>query len=219
MIFVNFKTYQRASGENAPSLAQTIADVASSSGIKIIPVVSALDIKEIVQTTTLEVWAQKLDPVEFGAHTGALLAESAKEDGACGAFINHSEARLSNDAEIAFLVNKLRSLQMKSLVFAPDLDNLQKYLDYKPDFIAYEPPELIGNKETSVATSQPEVVSKAVELAKKASLPLIVGAGIHSMADVKKSLELGAVGVAVASDIADSADPKAQLLDLVEGFK
>jgi len=39
------------------------------------------------------------------------------------------------------------------------------------------------------------------------------------MMDVKKSIELGAAGIAVASDIVKSADPRKELLDLVEGFK
>ena len=39
------------------------------------------------------------------------------------------------------------------------------------------------------------------------------------MDDVRKSLELGAVGVAVASDIVKSEDPKKEILDLIEGFK
>jgi len=46
-----------------------------------------------------------------------------------------------------------------------------------------------------------------------------VGAGIHELTDVKKSMELGAVGVAVATDIVKAVDPKKELLDLVEGFK
>ena len=59
----------------------------------------------------------------------------------------------------------------------------------------------------------------AVETAKTHNLPLIVGAGIHSRDDVKKSLELGATGIAVAKDILKAENPKKELLDLVEGFK
>jgi thiamine monophosphate synthase len=39
------------------------------------------------------------------------------------------------------------------------------------------------------------------------------------MEDVKKSLELGAVGVAVATAVVKATDPKAKLLELTEGFK
>ena len=87
-----------------------------------------------------------------------------------------------------------------------------------PDFLAYEPPELIGGT-ISVATSQPEIIAKASVITKEAGIPLIVGAGINSCNDVKKSLEFGAVGVAVASDVIKSSNPRDELMDLTEGFK
>jgi len=77
----------------------------------------------------------------------------------------------------------------------------------------------VGSTTTSVAEAQPEVISQAEEIARSAGLPLIVGAGIHNLSDVKKSLELGAVGVAVATDVVKSADPKKELMELTEGFK
>ncbi len=89
----------------------------------------------------------------------------------------------------------------------------------KPTYVAYEPPELIGSKTTSVARAKPEVIAKAVKLSKEKRIPLVVGAGISSMEDVKKSLELGAVGVGVASDVVKAKNPKKELLDLTEGFK
>ncbi|KKR70842.1 MAG: Triosephosphate isomerase, partial [Candidatus Woesebacteria bacterium GW2011_GWA2_40_7b] len=85
--------------------------------------------------------------------------------------------------------------------------------------VSYEPPEFIGSVTTSVAEAKPEIVSQAAGIARSFGLPLIVGAGIHSMDDVRKSLELGAVGVAVATDIVKAEDPKKELLDLTEGFK
>ena len=88
-----------------------------------------------------------------------------------------------------------------------------------PNYVAYEPPELIGSLTTSVAQAQPEIITQAHEIANAAGTPLIVGAGVHSREDVKKSLELGAVGVAVASDIVTAKDPRKEILDLVEGFK
>jgi len=48
---------------------------------------------------------------------------------------------------------------------------------------------------------------------------LIVGAGVHQKEDVVKSLELGAIGVAVATDIVKAQDPKKEIEDLLAGFK
>jgi triosephosphate isomerase len=89
----------------------------------------------------------------------------------------------------------------------------------KPTYAAYEPPELIGSKTTSVSKAKPDVIVKAVALSKEAGIPLIVGAGVSSAKDVKTCIELGAVGVAVASDVVVANDPKKELLDLTEGFK
>ena len=49
MIFVNFKTYQEGTGASALSLISVLEKAAKESGIKIIPVVQAADIKEAVE--------------------------------------------------------------------------------------------------------------------------------------------------------------------------
>ena len=64
----------------------------------------------------------------------------------------------------------------------------------------------------------PPFTSDAIMEATDAGIPLIVGAGINSAADVKKSLELGAVGVAVATDVVKATNPRGELIDLTEGF-
>jgi len=45
MIFLNFKTYEEASGSKALSLVSIVEDVALSTQIKIIPVVQTIDFK------------------------------------------------------------------------------------------------------------------------------------------------------------------------------
>jgi triosephosphate isomerase len=218
MIFVNFKTYKQGTGENALSLVKILEEVADKTQIKIIPVVQAADIKEIVSQTKLEVWAQKVDAFYFGAHTGAILPEAVVEDGGTGTFINHSEAKISDFDELEKVVKRSSEVGLKSLVFASDLKELERVVGLLPTFVAYEPPELIGSKDTSVTRERPEIISKAVEIAKAAKVPLIVGAGIKTSEDVKKSLELGAVGVAVSSDVVVSENPKSELLNLTLGF-
>ena len=93
------------------------------------------------------------------------------------------------------------------------------YLSLNPTYIAYEPPEFIGRSDISVATAKQGIIASAFELSKWAGVPLVVGAGVHSREDVRKCLELGAVGVAVAKDILMAQDPEAEVLDLAEGFK
>lgn len=218
MIFVNFKTYEEGTGQKAVEMVRILESIAHESQVKIIPVVQASDVKEIVASTTLPVWAQKIDPVEFGAHTGAVIPEAVAEDGAFGTFLNHSEAKFANFDELAKASDRAKDVGLKTLIFAANLEELRNVCSLTPNFVAYEPPELIGSATTSVARAQPEIISQAHEIADSAGIPLIVGAGVHSREDVKKSLELGAVGVAVSSDIMKAEDPKRELLDLVEGF-
>jgi len=216
MIFVNFKTYEQGTGGNAVELAQVLEGVASSAQLKIAAVVQAADILEVVQNVTLEVWAQHIDPIDYGAHTGAILPESIKEDGATGTFLNHSEHKFESFSVLETAHKRAQELDLKTLVFAVDLEELKKVLKLKPTYVAYEPPELVGSQTTSVTEARPEIIAQAVTIAKEEGLPLIVGAGIKSATDVRKSIELGASGVAVASDIVKAKDPKKELLELIE---
>lgn len=219
MIFINFKTYEEATGANAINLASTLDSVSSSSHVKIIPVVQATDIKEVVESTKLEVWTQKVDAVEPGAHTGAILPEAVVEDGAVGTFLNHSENRIEGYELLSKTINRATQAGLKTLVFAKDIEELKKVVGMKPTLVSYEPPELVGSLETSVAKAEPEIIKKASEISKAARLPLIVGAGIKSAEDIRVSLKLGAAGVAIASGIVKAPDPKAKLLELIKGFE
>lgn len=218
MVFVNFKTYAEGTGENALNLLKILEEVADDSQIKVIPVLQAADIKEATLSSKLEIWAQKIDPVTYGAFTGAILAEAVFEDGAVGTFLNHSESKFVNFDELASASDRANEVGLKTLIFAADEKEFENILSLRPTFAAYEPPELVGGR-VSVVSAKPEIISQVNHLAAKAGIPLIVGAGIHTNEDIRKSLELGAVGVAVSSDIVKAEDPRKELLELIEGFK
>jgi len=218
MIFVNFKTYQEGTGENALDLVKIIQEVVEETQIKIIPVVQATDVKEITQIAKLEIWVQSIDPIDYGAHTGGILPEAVLEDGASGTFLNHSENRFDDFEKLRLVIKRCSELGLKTLVFVANIDELKEILKMKPTFIAYEPPDLVGSTKTSVIKEKGKVIIESVELARKEGTPFIVGAGIKSTEDIRKSLEFGAVGVAVASSIVKSGDPKEKLLDLAAGF-
>jgi len=219
MIFVNYKTFEESSGPKALILTKILEEVAHASQVKIIPVVQIIDAEAVIAGTTLEVWIQHVDPLSYGPHTGWTLPEEAAKVGVSGVFLNHSEHKF-NDFEALQVANeKALSANLKTLIFAGSLDELNKITGLTPTYVAYEPPELVGSTTTSVARAQPEIISQASEITRSAGLPLIVGAGVSSMEDVKKSLELGAVGMAVATAVVKATDPKAKLLELTEGFK
>lgn len=219
MIFVNYKTFEEGSGLKAVALTKILEEAAKESQIKIIPVVQVIDAESIIASTTLEVWIQHVDPLTYGAHTGWTLPEEVAKIGVAGVFLNHSEHKFDNFDSLYTATEKAIAANLKTLVFAGNLEELTKVSELGTTYVAYEPPEFIGSTTTSVASAQPEIIAKSAEIARSKGLPLIVGAGVHSMQDVKKSLELGAVGVAVATDIVKATDPKKELMDLVAGFQ
>ena len=219
MIFVNFKTYEQGTGTSGIALARILETVSFSSQVKIIPVVQAADVAEITQISKLEIWVQHIDPVGYGPHTGYVVPEAVYEDGAMGTFLNHSEHKFERFEDIKRAQERAKEAGLKTLIFAANLEELKQVILLSPTYVSYEPPELVGSKSTSVAKAMPEVISKASDITRDNELPLIVGAGIKSAEDVRRSLELGAVGVAVASDIVTASNPRKEILDLVEGFK
>ncbi len=218
MIFVNFKTYLEGTGANAVKLAHVMEEVSTESQIKLIPVVQAADVREVVQSVKLEVWVQNVDSAEYGAHTGSIIPEAVKEDGASGTFLNHSEHRFLSFEELEKAHQRARDVGLKTLVFAGNIAQLVSILSLAPDFVSYEPPELVGSTTTSVSQAKPEVIAEAVEISKGKRLPLIVGAGIKTEEDIRVSLGLGATGFAIASSIVKSPDPKSELLKLTKGY-
>jgi len=85
-----------------------------------------------------------------------------------------------------------------------------------PDYVAVEPPELIGTG-IPVSKAKPEVITNTVNLVKKISpkVKVLTGAGISTGEDVKKALELGTVGVLLASGVTRAKDPEKAIRDLV----
>ena len=217
MIFVNFKTYAESSGENGLKLLSIISEVCETSSVQVIPVVQAVDLTSAVAQTKIPIWVQNIDAITYGAHTGGVLPEEVKRIGAVGTCLNHSEHKLDS-SQIATHIGRAKEVGLRTLVFAGGIEELGLVLSMDPDFASYEPPELVGSTTTSVSQAKPEVISQAAQICHSAGIPLIVGAGIHSTEDVRVAVQRGAVGVAVATDIVKSVDPKKSLLELLAGF-
>lgn len=220
MIFVNFKTYKEGTGAQAVNLLQIINSVQAQTKVTVIPVVQVADSRLCVNTSIYGVWVQHVDAIEYGQNTGWVLPEAVLAQGVKGTFLNHSEHKfpVSSD-QLSVAVKRCREVGLETVVFAADLEELEKVLKFKPTYVAYEPPELIASKETSVAKVKLDVVRRAAGVAKEVGVPLIVGAGIKDIGDVKGSLSAGAVGVAVSSAVVLAEDPRKVLMELAGGFK
>jgi len=214
MIVVNLKTYKEGTGHNTVKLAKIAEQVSK----KIILAVQTTGIFRITKATGLTVYAQHVDPEDFGAHTGKVLIESVWTSGGRGSLLNHSENRIPFEQikKTVEKVKRLHFLNFSLIVCAQDLEEAKKIAKLRPDYIAYEPPELIGG-DISVSTAKPEIIKDIVEAVKP--IPILVGAGIKNGFDVKKSRELGAIGVLLASGVVKAENKKAVIEDLVRGLE
>ena len=89
----------------------------------------------------------------------------------------------------------------------------------KPNFIAVEPPELIGG-DISVTTADPGIVSGSVAAVTDIdkNIKVLCGAGVKNGKDVAKSIELGAEGVLLASGVVKAKDKESVIRDLALGL-
>lgn len=213
MIIVNFKTYEQATGKKARKIAEACEKAAENTGTEVTVVPQQADLLRTADTQ-VKTYAQHIDPVEPGSHTGSVLPESVIEAGATGTLLNHSEKRLDEDT-LKDAIWRASELGLETVVCAQDPAEAERFSEYSPDFIAYEPPELIGG-DTSVSSAKPELIEEAVE---RSSVEVLTGAGIKTREDVEKSLELGCKGVLVASGVIKSDDPYTSVKELCEGLE
>lgn len=212
MIVINFKAYDNAVGEKSEKIIEASRKASDDTGELVIVCPQPED---LFRAENVEAFAQHVDGVEPGSHTGSILAKGVKDAGASGTLINHSENRL-RDRAIEASVNAADSLGLETIVCAQSPEECEKYSGFNPDYIAFEPPELIGGS-NPVSEAEPGLIEKAVEKTGK-NVGTLTGAGIKSRKDVEKSIELGCEGVLVASGVVKANDIYREIKDLCEGL-
>lgn len=205
---INFKTYERGTANKAKELAKIIKEVRKEKGEKIIAAVQPTDILEV--SKIIPTFSQHMDPINFGSNTGHILPEAVKQSGAIGTLLNHSERRIPLE-EVEFLIKRCQSMGLKTIVCCKNPEECEKISKLKPDWIAIEPPELIGTGR-SVSQENPEIIRKSKKVSE---VPLLCGAGITKREDVERARGLDARGILVASAVVKSKEPKKVLKQLV----
>jgi triosephosphate isomerase len=204
LFIINYKNYSEISGTNAAKLASAAGTVAKKWGVKIAIAPPHHLLSSIRYSGPI--LAQHVDNAKAGSTTGFVVPELLKKSRINGSLINHSEHRIPAK-DIAELVKRLRVLRMVSVVCVKNVQEAAKYAKLNPDYIAIEPPELIGSGR-AVSTEKPELITKAVQAVKAAknNTKLLCGAGLVSGQDVRKAIELGSKGILVASGIVKAKD-------------
>ena len=202
-ILINLKTYKY--GKESLNLVKKIEKFNKD----IIVGVQPTEIFQISKSTKLEVFSQHTDFFVPERFTGYVIPEAVKSAGAKGVFLNHSEHRLSFDV-IKKTTTRCKKIGLKVAVFVDSLNLAKKVDKLKPDYLVYEPAELVGGK-ISVSETKPSVIHKISKVVKN---PFLVGAGIKTKKDIDKSIELGAKGVAFSSAITLAKNPEKKLKQL-----
>ncbi len=210
-IFINFKHYENAVGFNVTKLLDEFSNIKEQDNI--FYCLSPIDLRLNEKYKNLNIFAQGVNASGYGAFTGSISIESLKSIGINGTILNHSENRIDPNL-IQKIVEKSKKLNFTVVLCAENLDEIKKYSLLRPDYIAYEPPELIGGT-ISVSSSKPDIIEDAAKICHEKT-DLLVGAGIKTSEDVSKSIELGASGVLVASGIIRNAKPINTLISLME---
>jgi triosephosphate isomerase len=200
MFVINCKNYEEISGDKIIKFIKIAEKVSKKYKVKI-AIAPPQHLIALVSNSSILVLAQHIDDSKVGSTTGFVIPELLKKSKVSGSLINHSEHRISSK-EIVKLVSKLKKLKMISVLCVKNVSEAKKYAKLNPNYIAIEPPELIGSGK-AVSKEKPGLIIKAAEAVKSAknNTKLLCGAGIVSGEDVTKAVELGSKGILVASGI------------------
>lgn len=219
IIIVNYKTYTESTGKNAVELAKKAERVHEETGVYVGVAPQLADLATVARSVAIPVFAQHIDPIRPGGYTGHVLADSAKEAGAIGTLINHSERQLKL-SDIEQIIRQTREHNMISVVCANNPSVSAAVAVLEPDMIAIEPPELIGTG-IPVSKAQPEIITGTIKLVREVNKKVMVlcGAGISRGEDVVAALKLGTQGVLVASGIVKAKNPYAIIREFADASK
>ena len=216
VIIVNYKAYEEVEGSRGAMISGICEEVAKESGVSIVVSPPQVQLSSTASLVDIPVLAQHVDAFTPGSRTGWITPSMVKAAGAKGTLINHSEHPVSLDY-IAKVVALCKELDLVTVVCADTVDTARDIAPFGPDFIAVEPPELIGG-DISVTTAKPEVVSDAVKAVHEVDpfIKVLCGAGVKTGNDVKVAIELGAEGVLLASGVVKASSIKSALRELIQ---
>lgn len=219
-LIINFKNYTDIGGEKTLELSKVAEQVRNSTGVEIVIAPPQPSLSQVCTMVKTPVISQHVDSSKPGSTTGYFVPEIVKSYGVIGSLINHSEHRIDSLDSIGELVEVLRGLQMVSVVCGRTVEEARNIARFNPDFIAIEPPELIGSGK-AVSKENPAIITESIAAAaeQSKSSKVICGAGIIDKTDVESALRLGANGILVASGIIKAPSWHDKIYELALGFK
>lgn len=213
MLFINLKTYQRGTGKLALEFVKHAEELYREIPVPITILAQAADVRLLAENTSMPIWSQHMDNIEYGKNTGWILPSALIEAGAKGTMINHAEHKMPL-ADVSSMIEKYMSSNFGILVSTTSPEETMLMDQLHPNFVTYEPQEYIGTK-TSVVDAAPDVIKS---LAAKLNSSLVIGAGIHAPKHITDGIMLGAKGFLISSGILLDNDPKARLKEYMIAY-
>ena len=212
---INFKNYAEASAGKTVELARAAQAAAKKLDVELVIAPPQPSLALVCKNVDMPVVCQHVDGEKEGATTGFFVPEVARSYGAAGSLVNHSEHRIGMEA-VEEIVKRLRSLGMVSIVCARTPEEVSQIARFSPDFIAIEPPELIGSGR-AVSKENPAIITDSIRAADGKS-KVICGAGITDGGDIAKAIQLGSHGVLVASGIVKASSWPDKIAELASAM-
>ncbi|MEK6927078.1 MAG: triose-phosphate isomerase [Nanoarchaeota archaeon] len=208
MIVVNLKNYK--SGAKLLDLLKQI-EIYYGKAVVAVPIVI---LKDAVESTTLDIFAQHVDFKEAGKSTGFVLPEQIVEVGGKGAILNHSEHRVKM-SDIKKTLKRCSEVGLNVIVCASNLKETKQIMAFEPYAIAFEDKKLISTGK-SITEHRLNDLKKFVEMMKGSGIRALCGAGISSGKDVGHAISIGCDGVLVSSVVANTSNPEKFLKEVSE---
>src|SRR2546426_2116630 len=213
-LILNFKNYSEALGAKSLELSRAAERVSSVVDVEIVVAPPTPMIGAVASAVNNRVFSQKADVAKVGQSTGALIPESIKAAGAAGSILNHSEARVT-PSELNLVLPRLKSIGLAVCLCAQTPRQVRKLAALSTEYIAVEPPELIGSG-VAVSKARPELIEGSVRAARSAAYHgrMLCGAGIVDGEDVRTAVELGVDGVLVSSSVVKAMNWDGKITEL-----
>ncbi|MEK0323900.1 MAG: triose-phosphate isomerase, partial [Nitrosopumilus sp.] len=160
MFVINCKNYEEISGDKIIKFVKIAEKISKKYKVKI-AIAPPQHLIALVTNSSIPILAQHIDDSKVGSTTGFVIPELLKKSKVSGSLINHSEHRISSK-EITKLVSKLKKLKMISVLCVKNISEARKYAKLNPNYIAIEPPELIGSGK-AVSKEKPGLITKAAD--------------------------------------------------------
>jgi triosephosphate isomerase len=215
-LIINFKNYPEILGGRSLELAKSAEAVARKIDSEIIVAPPAPMLHAVSSKLRIPVFSQKVDDRDQGKSTGAIVAEAIKRSGCSGSILNHSESRVPVPA-VQRILPKMKSLRLSTCLCAETGDEMNEFAKLSAEYLAVEPPELIGTG-VAVSRAMPEMISKTVSEVKARGYrgKILFGAGIVSGEDVAAARRCGMRGVLVSSSVVKAMDWKEKIRELAQ---